>query len=137
LSRHPFAFIPFPDNTAGSDLVAFLVRLFQNVQRAVVNSPSKRTLTIATTLKNGLSDENGLYRCDATAGAFPVTLPASMSSGDTLIRFKKIDGTANAVTITAQGSDTIEGAATKVLAAQYQAVTVQCRTGGWDILERV
>jgi hypothetical protein len=137
LSRHPFTFIPFPDNTAGNDLVAVLVRQFQNVRQAIPNSPSNRTLTIATTLKSGLNDENALLRCDATAGPFPVTLPASMSSGDTLIRFKKIDGTANAVTITAQGSDTIEGAATKVLAAQYQAVTVQCRTGGWDILERV
>jgi hypothetical protein len=71
---------------------------------------------------------------DATAGAITISLPdASSLSGKTYI-IKKTDSSANAVTIDPNGSQTIDGAATYTLAAQYKYVTVQAYGGNWLII---
>lgn len=67
---------------------------------------------------------------DATAGAFAVNLPAANSTvalGREWL-FKKKDASGNAVTINRAGADTIEGAASTALAAQYNMVRL--RTDG-------
>lgn len=64
-----------------------------------------------------------VYFVDATDGAVTITLPAADESSMRL-SIKKIDSSANAVTVAAAGSDTIDGAATKSLASQYDAVEV-------------
>ena len=137
MARNPFAFAPFPDSTTGTDLVNTLVRLFGNLQQAIPKGPSNRALTVSTTLPNGIADEHTLIRCDATAGVMTVTLPSSGTSLDTVLPIKKSDVSANAVTIAAQGTDLIDGAATKSLAAQYKSFTLHCRKGGWDVLASV
>jgi hypothetical protein len=58
--------------------------------------------------------------CDATAGAVVINLPAATGTGRD-ISFKKIDSTANACTPTRAGSDTIDGATSYSLTAQYAA----------------
>ena len=58
--------------------------------------------------------------CDASGGAFTVTLPAA-SAETSVFTIIKIDSSANAVTIAADGSDTILGAATLVINFQYDA----------------
>jgi hypothetical protein len=60
---------------------------------------------------------------NAATAAFTVTLPAS-SAAKQIVRIKKTDSSANAVTIAAAGTDTIDGSATKVLSAQYSMLTV-------------
>lgn len=79
----------------------------------------------------------GYFRCDATSatgGSLEVTLPsASANDGRTLV-VKKVDASANAVVVTAAGSDTIDGAATKSLAAQYDHVVLHSNGGGWDVI---
>ena len=60
---------------------------------------------------------------DATGGAFAVTLPPSNS--ETInrdVHIKRLNAGVNAVTITAAGTDTIDGAATQVLAIQYTSL---------------
>ena len=48
---------------------------------------------------------------------------------------KKIDASANTVTVTPDGTDTIDGAANYVLTAQYESVTVQdCAVGTWYVI---
>lgn len=48
---------------------------------------------------------------------------------------KKIDASANTVTVTPDGTDTIDGAANYVLTAQYESVTVQdCAVGIWYVI---
>ena len=61
--------------------------------------------------------------CDATSAAFAVTLPAA-SNSPKKFTIVKTDSSANAVTVTAAGSDTIDGAATYVLTLQYYAITL-------------
>lgn len=57
----------------------------------------------------------------ATAGgAFTATLPLAATAGEGKeIVFKKTDSSANDFTVSRAGSDTIDGANTKVLGAQY------------------
>ena len=137
MARNPFNFTPFPDSTQGTELVNILVRLFGNIQQAAPKGPSNRPITAAVTLQPGIADEHALLRCDATAGAFTVTLPPSGTSQDTLMTLKKVDASANAVTIAGAGTDLIDGAATKSLATQYKSYTIHCRKGGWDVLASV
>jgi uncharacterized membrane protein len=63
---------------------------------------------------------------DASAGAFAVNLPSAsgiVGLGHP-IQFIKADASGNAVTINRNGADTIEGAASIALAAQYDKATL-------------
>lgn len=62
-------------------------------------------------------------------GGISVTLPAANTSGQICI-IRKVDGGAGAVTVTRAGSDTIEGATTLVLAAQYDSCMLQSDGAG-------
>ena len=72
-----------------------------------------------------------LILADATAGAVTVNLPSAASSRGAALVVKKIDASANAVTIDASGAETIDGATTQALAAQYDAVTLVCDATQW------
>lgn len=63
-----------------------------------------------------------------------VNLPPAYGNGR-LITVKKIDATANTVTITPNGAETIDGAATYVLAAQWKGVhIIDAAAGLWEIM---
>lgn len=62
------------------------------------------------------------FKCDATSGAFAITLPAAGLNESRILIIKKSDVSANAVTVTRAGSDTIDGATTFALATQYKFV---------------
>lgn len=71
---------------------------------------------------------------DASGGDCTQNLPAATRSGK-IFYFKKIDSSANTVTITPDGTDTIDGAASFVLDTQWQSVTIQDgASGAWYIL---
>ena len=61
--------------------------------------------------------------CDASAGAFTTFLPPLVASGKK-ITIKKVDSSGNAVTVDQMDIATIDGASTKVLTAQYDAIQV-------------
>jgi hypothetical protein len=69
--------------------------------------------------------------CNATSGAVVINLPATTGSGRE-ITVKKLDSSANACTPTRAGSDTIDGAATISITAQYAAVKLlDAASGSW------
>lgn len=70
---------------------------------------------------------------DATGGAFAVTLPSVSQNTGRMITIKKIDSSANAVTVT-PASGTIDGAGTYALTTQYQFVVVQSDGTNWWIV---
>lgn len=76
--------------------------------------------TAAVTLTSGSPENNP---CDATAAAFAATLPSAAAAAGQTFSLTKIDSTANAVTITRAGTDTINGATTYVLGTQYKTAT--------------
>jgi hypothetical protein len=75
-----------------------------------------------------------LILVDAAAGAVTVNLPSAVSSRGAALVVKKIDASGNAVTIDANGAETIDGAATQSLAAQYDSLTIICDASQWWIV---
>src|SRR5664280_1437005 len=92
---------------------------------AVLTATAVKTTTYTATA-------NQLIPADATSAAFTVTLPTAPAD-KTRVLVKKIDSTANAVTVAAGGSDVFNktaGSTSVSLSLQNQAVTVQYATSG-------
>lgn len=70
----------------------------------------------------------------AAGGNRTETLPTAASAKWRKYTIKKTDATANTVTIDADGAETIDGALTVVLTAQWQSVTVQSDGTAWFIV---
>jgi hypothetical protein len=74
--------------------------------------------------------------CDASGGAFAVTLPAG--SGNIvgqILTIRRLDQTlANLVTVTRAGADTIDGVTTVTLATQGETLTLMNAGATWKIL---
>lgn len=90
------------------------------------------TRTIAAT--GSVAADDYLIRCDCTAGAITVNLPAAASSAGRVLAVKKVDASANGVTLDGNGAELIDGAATLAWATQYQSYTVICDGTGWNII---
>jgi hypothetical protein len=90
---------------------------------------------VRTTTGNPILDDG--YRTlgvDASGGAKTITLPTAASAKFRVYTIKKIDSSGNAVTVDAAGAETIDGALTKVLAAQWEKVTVESTGTSWLII---
>jgi len=84
-------------------------------------------------------DANKVIKCDASGGAFTVTLGAAATLGDgfvvTILKTSADTSTStNAVTIDANASETIDGALTNRLQAQYSFVKLICDGSNWFVL---
>lgn len=94
-----------------------------------------RLATAATTLGDG----DDVLLADTTGGSFAVTLPDAASYAGRRFEVKKMVA-ANTMTLTASGSDTIDGAATVAVTTQYASYSlVSVRTAlpasySWVIL---
>lgn len=77
-------------------------------------------------------DHEVVVLADATSAAFDVTLPA-VASGRT-VTAKKVDSTANAVTVVVPGAETIDGAANHALATQHDTVTLVSDGADWYVV---
>lgn len=87
------------------------------------------TVRTKTTTYTALASD--VLLCDATGGAFTVTLPAAATVSGQSISVKKTDVSANAVTVDGNGAETIDGATTLSLATQYTAVTLWSDGTSW------
>ena len=72
--------------------------------------------------------------CNASGGAFTITLPAAASHTGRIYHIKKIDSSANAVTVDGNASETIDDGLTAVLTVQYESITIQSDGSEWWIL---
>jgi hypothetical protein len=84
-----------------------------------------------------LNDTHTTVLVDATAGGVLIALPtaAGAFSGGIgrVYNVKKVDASANTVTVDGNGSETIDGAATQVLTTQWQCMTVQSNGTTWSL----
>lgn len=111
------------DNWSSIDTLLFTAT--NNIKRDVTGTD---TATV--------NDRNKVLLCDASGGAFSVTLPLAATAGDGFqIAIKRTNATNN-VTIDGSGSETIDGALTYVLSAQYDAVVLQCDGANWNIISK-
>lgn len=72
--------------------------------------------------------------CDATGGAIVINLPAAATSTGRIANIKKIDASANAVTIDPNGAELIDGAATIATTTQWDNYTIQSNGIAWYVL---
>lgn len=93
-------------------------------------TPSWTTRTVYAT--GAISVNDAVVRADCTSGNQALTLPAVASVLGKLLVFKKVDATANWVTIS--GDANIDGMANFVLPQRYNTVCVQSNGITWDIL---
>ncbi len=71
---------------------------------------------------------------DASSSSIRITLPPATNKG-MITHVKKIDSSSHKVTVSRQGTDTIEGASSKPLTAQYDSLTLLAGGSGvWYIL---
>lgn len=89
--------------------------------------------TTAVTTTYTVSVQDCIVECSASGGAFAVTLPTASGNLGRLYFFKKTDSSANAVTVTPNGSDKIDGAGTYVLSIQWQVVGICSDGTNWVI----
>lgn len=81
---------------------------------------------IATTTVDVLLDDTYFtLLCDASTSALTITLPAASAEEGRIYNVKKIDSSANAVTIEPDGSDTIDGDTSLIIADQYNSAGIQ------------
>lgn len=71
---------------------------------------------------------------DATSGAFSVTLPPSAGSDRRVLQVKKIDASANAVTVDGYASELVEDATTQALTLQGENLMLVCDGTQWRVL---
>lgn len=95
-------------------------------------SSSLNIRTITATAAPAANDYTLL--CNAASGAITVNLPAAASSAKRVLSIKKIDATANAVTIDPNGAELIDGAATMAITTQWQAMTIHCDGTAWFLI---
>lgn len=62
---------------------------------------------------------------DASGGNVTVNLPTAVDNAGALIEVRKTDNSANTVTVDGYGSETINGAATLVIYAQYDSYSLR------------
>lgn len=93
-----------------------------------------RNLSASVTMTGATLINNRYFRCNATSGAQTHALPAATYCRGAEIEFKKVDSSANTVTIAANGAELIDGASTKVLSSQYDRIRLMCNGVGWDVV---
>lgn len=102
-------------------------------------STSAKTATFAVTAPTvgttATGDSNTYFLCNATSGVMAPTLPAASTTGNGFtVAFKKTDSSTNAVTITPNGTDKIDGAASLVLSIQAASyILVSDNVSNWSI----
>lgn len=103
--------------------------MYQDNNSVPQNRGPIRTLTAAGTL----SVQDNLLEVDATLGAYEVALPAASLATGFQFTIKKIDTTANAVTLNPSSTETIDGELTAVISAQWQSLVIESDGVGWLI----
>jgi hypothetical protein len=105
-----------------------------NAVRDYVGQDKSATAHVSTDTTLDADADGGTVLVDATSGNLTVTLPLAADASDRRYTVKKIDVSANTVTIDGDGAETIDGSATQVLTTQYARITVQCDGSAWWIL---
>lgn len=91
--------------------------------------------TKTTTYTATLNDE--VILANASGGGFTITLPTAASAKGKRLTVKAINVSGGNVTIDGDGSETIDGATTKVLSVAQSAVTICSDGTAWHILASV
>lgn len=90
--------------------------------------------TAAASTSTSMSAAIDYYRVDASGGAVTMTLPALASNLNKKFRVKKIDSSANAVTVKGNGSELVDFANTFLLESPGASIDLVATASCWDIV---
>lgn len=100
--------------------------------------PSWKQAIFAVSTQTGttytITSTDTVVIADATSNNVTVTLPTASTVTGYRYYVKRKDGTANTVSVARSGSDTIDGATSQTLTAQYTSVTVVSDGSNWYII---
>lgn len=97
----------------------------------IMSAPSASKTANYTVLT---TDRGKTIYCDASGGAFTITLPAAATATDGFeVAVIKTDSSTNAVTIDGDGAETINGTTTYALGGQYSAASLRCNGSNWRL----
>lgn len=129
---------PADQNLFGYQINNDLVYIDALLKSALQFVPTAKTASFSVTAPTATSylvgDSKKLFLCDATSGAITASLPAAAGCSGMVIAFKKVDSSANAITIDGNSTETIDGEETYSLPAQYDFVILACDATGWHVL---
>jgi hypothetical protein len=90
--------------------------------------------TVSKTANYTATAHDLVILCDSTGGSFTITLPAVTGTDGRVYVVKKTSADANTVTIDGDGAETIDGAATYVIAVAMEAITLVSNGTAWYIV---
>lgn len=117
----------------GDSAEARALKQIENKYGRTVSWGAHRSVSAATTLK----DSDDLLLCDTTSAGFTVTLPPADLHRGRRFTVKKVSSDGNTLTLDGDGSELIDGVATKTWTAQYGSRTVYCDGTGWHVVASV
>lgn len=121
--------------TAGSDATCATGTTVWSVDNYTGNTVSPTILTKTSSYSVTTADGSDvLILGDATSGALTVTLYTAVGNAGKRVQVRKIDSSVNAVTVDGNTTETIDGALTVTLSAQYDTVVLQSDGTGWQTL---
>lgn len=111
---------------------------FSNLDSLLLTATNKVSRATTTTDSITSADQNKIILANATGGAYAENLPAASSvTNGFLVIVKKTDSSANAATVTPNGMDTIDGAASFAVSVQYGYVAlVSDHVSNWNIVSQ-
>lgn len=81
-----------------------------------------------------LTTANDVVLVDATSGDLTITLPTAVGNEGKIFKIKKTDTSNNVITIDGNGSEQIDGAATRFLRTRLECLEIISNNADWDIL---
>lgn len=95
------------------------------------------TVFAAKTSSYSVTGADSVLSGDCTSGDLTFTLPSASTLGGREYHFKRLDASENSVIISADGSDTIDGSATKTLGSQWAELSIVCTGANWLIVSQI
>ena len=100
------------------------------ILRNLIGTGNLATGTVSKSADYTATTDDGTIEVNASGAGRTITLFAASGNAGKILVIKKTDSSANAVTVDANASETIDGATTVSLASQYSTITIQVNAAG-------
>ncbi len=99
----------------------------------VTTAPTRTTVSKSSSFTASTS-EAAIYEIDCTGGNVIVTLPAASGAANRGWVLRRIDASANTLTVDPNGSETINGQTTWPIVSQYETLDINSNGTSWGII---
>ena len=123
-----------PQQLTPEDIERILRDHFEDLRQLAMGEKGLVVNISAVSTTYIIVDDDDVIICDATSAAFTVTLPVAADNIGKTYHIKKIDISANAITVDGNGSETIDDGATAIITTQYECITVVSDGTEWWIV---